>query len=123
MAESDSVQRIPGYCALCTSSCGCISVVEAGRLIAVEPDPSHPTGKALCGKGRAAPELVHHEERLLHPLRRVSPKGDLDPQWERISWDEALDSTAEALTRLAASEPPCWVCSAKSAAIEFILAL
>ena len=106
MAESDSVQRIPGYCALCTSSCGCISVVEAGRLIAVEPDPSHPTGKALCGKGRAAPELVHHEERLLHPLRRVSPKGDPDPQWERISWDEALDSTAEALTRLAASDGP-----------------
>ena len=32
MAESDSAQRIPGYCALCTSSCGCISVVEAGRL-------------------------------------------------------------------------------------------
>ena len=106
MAESDSVQRIPGYCALCTSSCGCISVVEDGRLIAVEPDPSHPTGKALCGKGRAAPELVHHDERLLYPLRRVTPRGDPDPQWERIGWDEALDSTAEALKRLAETDGP-----------------
>ena len=55
MAADGKIQRIPGYCALCTSSCGCISVVEDGRLVAVEPDPSHPTGKALCGKGRAAP--------------------------------------------------------------------
>ncbi|MFP6830140.1 MAG: hypothetical protein VCC36_14110, partial [Gammaproteobacteria bacterium] len=97
----DGVQRLPGYCALCTSSCGCIPVVEDGRLIAVEPDPSHPTGKALCGKGRAAPELVHHEEHLLHPLRRVSSKGEPEPRWERISWDEALDSTADALRWLA----------------------
>ena len=102
----DGVQRIPGYCALCTSSCGCISVVEDGRLVAVEPDPSHPTGKALCGKGRAAPELVHHEERLLYPRRRVNPKGDSEPEWERISWDEALECTADALKRLAATGGP-----------------
>ncbi len=101
MAKSDSVQRIPGYCALCISSCGCISVVEDGRLVALEPDPSHPTGKALCSKGRAAPELVHHEGRLLYPLRRVSPKGDPEPKWQRISWDEALATTARELKRLA----------------------
>jgi anaerobic selenocysteine-containing dehydrogenase len=106
MATSNGVQRIPGYCALCTSSCGCISFVEDGRLIAVEPDPAHPTGKALCGKGRAAPELVHHEERLLHPLRRVTPKGDPKPRWQRISWDEALDETAAALKRLVADGGP-----------------
>ena len=98
---SNSVQLIPGYCALCISSCGCISRVEDGRLTKVEPDPSHPTGKALCAKGRAAPELVHHEDRLLHPLRRVSPKGDSNPEWERISWDEALSTTAREMKRLA----------------------
>jgi anaerobic selenocysteine-containing dehydrogenase len=95
------MERIQGYCALCWSSCGCISVVDDGRLVAVEPDPSHPTGKALCAKGRAAPELVHHEERLLFPLRRTRPKGDPEPKWRRISWDEALDTTAAALARLA----------------------
>jgi anaerobic selenocysteine-containing dehydrogenase len=94
-------RRIPGYCALCWSSCGCISVVEDGRLVAVEPDPSHPTGKALCAKGRAAPELVHHKERLLYPLKRTRPKGDSDPGWQPIGWDEALDTTATALKRLA----------------------
>ena len=106
MEEANSVQRVPGYCALCTSSCGCISVVKEGRLVAVEPNPSHPTGQALCGKGRAAPELVHHAERLLHPLRRTRPKGDPDPGWERISWDEALETTAAQLRRLAAAHGP-----------------
>ncbi len=105
MAAETNIERIPGFCALCTSVCGCISVVDDGRLVAVEPDPAHPTGKALCGKGRAAPELVYHEDRLLHPLRRTSPK-DEPGTWERISWDEALDETAAALKRLAAEHGP-----------------
>ena len=94
-------ERVHGFCALCWSRCGCISKVEDGRLVAVEPDPEHPTGKALCAKGRAAPELVHHPDRLLHPMKRTRPKGDADPGWERIGWDEALDTIAETLTRLA----------------------
>ncbi len=94
------LRRIPGFCALCRSRCGCISVVEDNRLIAVEPDPTHPTGAALCAKGRAAPELVHSPDRLLYPLKRTRPKGDPDPGWQRITWDEALDTTATALNRL-----------------------
>ena len=99
-------EHIHGFCALCWSRCGCISTVEDGRLVAVEPDPEHPTGKALCAKGRAAPELVHHPDRLLHPLKRTRPKGDADPGWQRIGWDEALDEIAETLTRLAEESGP-----------------
>jgi anaerobic selenocysteine-containing dehydrogenase len=106
MSAHDATQRIHGYCALCRSRCGCISVVEEGRLVAVEPDPSHPTGQALCAKGRAAPELVYHPERLLYPMRRTRPKGDPDPGWQRISWDEALDLTATTLRRLAETHGP-----------------
>lgn len=101
-----SIQRIHGYCALCRSRCGCVSVVEDGRLTAVEPDPSHPTGKALCAKGRAAPDLVYSAHRLLHPLKRTRPKGDPDPGWQRVTWDEALDLTAASLRRLAAAHGP-----------------
>src|SRR5262249_34841833 len=43
---------------------------------AVEPDPAHPTGQALCAKIRTAPELVDHLKRLTHPLRRTRPNGD-----------------------------------------------
>ncbi len=87
-------QRIPGYCALCISRCGCVSVVENGVLVKVEPNPDHPTGKNLCIKGKSAPELVNSADRLLYPLKRTRPKGDADPGWKRISWDEALDFTA-----------------------------
>ncbi len=106
MTTQPSVERIPGYCALCISRCGSVAVVEDGRFVALEPDPSHPTGQALCAKGRAAPELVYHPDRLLYPLKRTRPKGDPDPGWQRISWDEALDLTAANLRRLAARARP-----------------
>jgi anaerobic selenocysteine-containing dehydrogenase len=83
-----------------------VSVVEGDRLVAVEPDPEHPTGHNLCVKGRAAPELVHGPERLLHPLRRTWPRGAPDPGWERIGWDEALDWTAARLRAVAAEHGP-----------------
>ena len=57
VTDTQSTQRLQGYCAMCISRCGSIGVIENGRFVALEPDPSHPTGKALCAKGRAAPEL------------------------------------------------------------------
>ena len=106
LTDQQSTERIPCYCALCISRCGAIAVVENGRFIALEPDPSHPTGQALCAKGRAAPELVYHQDRLLYPLKRTRPKGDPDPGWQRISWDEALDMTASGLRQLAEKHGP-----------------
>ena len=106
LAEGQTTQRIPSYCALCTSRCGAIAVVEEGRFVALEPDPSHPTGQALCAKGRAAPELVYHPDRLLYPLQRTRPKGDPDPGWQRIGWDEALDQVAANLNRIARTHGP-----------------
>ena len=52
----------------------------------------------MCMKGKAAPELVHSPHRLQYPMRRTRPKGDADPGWVRISWDEALAETARRLT-------------------------
>ncbi len=102
----NSRRRIAAFCALCVSRCGCEAVVENGRLVAIEPDPSHPTGASLCAKGRASPELVEASDRLLYPLRRTRPKGDPDPGWRRIGWDEALGETAAALKRIAAESGP-----------------
>jgi anaerobic selenocysteine-containing dehydrogenase len=100
-AVEQSVQRVSGFCNLCVSRCGSIAVIENGRFVALEPNPSHPTGKALCAKGRAAPELVYHPDRLLYPLKRTRPKGDPDPGWQRISWEEALDLTTKNLRKIA----------------------
>jgi anaerobic selenocysteine-containing dehydrogenase len=106
MLATDQSERIHGYCAMCTSRCGSVAVIKDGRFVALEPDPSHPTGKALCAKGRAAPELVYHLDRLLYPMKRTRPKGDPDPGWERIGWDEALDLIAANLRRIADEHGP-----------------
>lgn len=86
-----------GYCTLCRSRCGTVNTVRDDTLIAVTADPSHPTGQAMCMKGRAAPELVHSPHRLQFPMRRTRPKGDADPGWVRIGWDEAMAETARRL--------------------------
>jgi anaerobic selenocysteine-containing dehydrogenase len=87
-------KRVPGYCTLCRSRCGATAIVENGRLIGVENLPGHPTGGALCAKGRAAPEIVHSPRRLTKPLRRTAPRDAIDAGWKEISWDEALDEIA-----------------------------
>ncbi|MGH2689815.1 MAG: molybdopterin-dependent oxidoreductase, partial [Actinomycetota bacterium] len=94
------------FCALCVSQCGALATITDGAFVALRPDPSHPTGHALCVKGKAAPEIVGHADRLLHPLRRTNPKGAEEPGWERISWDEALDTVAGRLLALARDHGP-----------------
>src|SRR5512142_1727756 len=103
---STASERVSTYCALCVSRCGAIATVEEGRFVRLDPDPSHPTGQALCAKGRAGPELVYHRDRLKFPLKRTRPKGDPDPGWQRIGWDEALDLTAARLGQIAAEHGP-----------------
>lgn len=95
-----------GYCALCISRCGCIGTLEDGVLTRVEADPAHPTGQAFCVKGRAAPEIVYDRSRILQPMRRTRPKGDPDPGWQAISWDEALDLAAERMRAALAEHGP-----------------
>jgi anaerobic selenocysteine-containing dehydrogenase len=97
---------LPTFCPLCVSRCGARAEVMDGTFRALLPDPSHPTGKAICLKGKAAPEIVYHRSRLLHPLRRTRPKDVADPGWERVTWDEALDTVAERLQAAAAADGP-----------------
>jgi anaerobic selenocysteine-containing dehydrogenase len=97
---------VPTYCPLCVSRCGALAEVDDDTLIALRPDPSHPTGQALCLKGKAAPDIVAHSARLLHPMRRTNPKDAADPGWEQITWDEALDEVAERLRTAAATGGP-----------------
>jgi anaerobic selenocysteine-containing dehydrogenase len=106
MADVLTTTTVPTFCPLCVSRCGATATLADGEFVALEPDPGHPTGQALCVKGKAAPEIVRHPERLLHPLKRTRPKGDADPGWQRITWDEALDTVAERLRALARDHGP-----------------
>ena len=105
MTESSTVAEVATYCPLCVSRCGARATVKDGTFT-LNRDPSHPTGKALCVKGKAAPEITAHPGRLQHPLKRTSAKGASDPGWQRISWEEALDTVADRLRALARDHGP-----------------
>jgi anaerobic selenocysteine-containing dehydrogenase len=71
--------------------------MDGGKPVKIEGDPSHPISKGrLCAKGLVSLEYFNHPDRLLHPLKRMGEKGK--GKWEEISWNEALDITAEGLS-------------------------
>jgi anaerobic selenocysteine-containing dehydrogenase len=100
-----AIQQLHTYCAMCVSRCGVLATVEDGTLTKVIADPEHPNG-CICVKGTAAPEIVYAPDRLQYPMRRTRPKGERDPGWVRISWDEALALTAARLLDLKARYGP-----------------
>ncbi len=81
---------------------------QDGKAIDLRGDPNHPfTAGFLCGKVARYLERVYHPERLLHPLRRIGPKTlprrRSATHFERIGWDEALDTIARKFKDIAAS--------------------
>ena len=91
----NSYKEIRGYCSQCSGWCPTVSIVKNGVFVEVRPDNDHPLGHSLCPKGLAGPELVYNQQRLQYPMRRTRPKSDPDPGWERITWGDALEITAE----------------------------
>ncbi len=86
-------------CRGCHGGCVHIMTVRDGKAVAVRPDPDSPLSQGhACVKGMSILEQMYHPDRLLYPLRRKGPRGS--GQFERISWDEALDEIAAALTHL-----------------------
>ncbi|GIZ52872.1 molybdopterin-containing oxidoreductase family protein [Noviherbaspirillum aridicola] len=78
--------------------------VEDGVATQVRGDPDHPTtAGVLCTKVSRYTERTYHKDRVLHPMKRVGRKGE--GRFERISWDEALDTIAARLREIAARDP------------------
>jgi anaerobic selenocysteine-containing dehydrogenase len=74
--------------------CGLLIHVEGGKIIKVEGDPDSPLSRGyLCAKGLAQMERINHPDRLQFPLKRAGKKGE--GKWERISWEEAIQTIAE----------------------------
>lgn len=88
----------------CPDTCALKITVENGRAVRVQGDPEHPpTHGALCTKVSRYTERTYHEERVLHPLKRIGPKGS--GQFMRVGWDEALADIAARLAAIAARNP------------------
>jgi anaerobic selenocysteine-containing dehydrogenase len=88
----------------CPSACALeVERFDGGRIGRVRGAPSQSyTAGVVCAKVARYAERQHHPDRLSRPLRRVGEKGVGRGAFAPISWDEALDGVAEALTRAAA---------------------
>ena len=87
----------------CPDACGVLITVEDGRATRIQGDPAHPVTRGfLCAKVAKYLDRVYSPDRVLHPLRRVKPKGPGQSEaFARISWDEALDEIVERLRGVA----------------------
>ncbi len=101
------LEVVPSVCPHdCTSTCALeVERLDARTIGRVRGSQRNTyTAGVICEKVGRYAERVHHPDRLLYPLRRVGPKGAR--QFTRISWDEALDTVAEAFVRAAARHGP-----------------
>jgi anaerobic selenocysteine-containing dehydrogenase len=81
------VRKVRTVCRSCHGGCGVIAHVKDGKVIKVEGDSESPISHGtLCSKGLAITQLAYHPDRVIYPMK----KGDNG--WERITWDEALDT-------------------------------
>lgn len=88
----------------CPDTCAMLVTVKDGVATEIRGDPDHPnTAGVLCTKVSRYLERTYHPDRILHPLKRIGPKGS--GQFAQISWDEALDTIADRLRAIAARDP------------------
>ncbi|MGA2317217.1 MAG: molybdopterin-dependent oxidoreductase [Thermodesulfobacteriota bacterium] len=90
----EEVKKIRTACRSCHGGCGVITHVKDGKVIKVEGDPNSPISHGtLCSKDLSIAQLAYHPDRILYPMKRTGAKGE--GKWERISWDEALNTIVE----------------------------
>ncbi|MGH6609387.1 MAG: molybdopterin-dependent oxidoreductase, partial [Burkholderiaceae bacterium] len=88
----------------CPDTCAMLVTVRDKVAVKIAGDPTHPTtAGTLCTKVSRYLERTYHPDRVLHPLKRISAKGE--GKFERVSWDSALTDIAARLAKIAARDP------------------
>ncbi len=85
------------FCHICPGHCSRKMTVEDGKIVSIDLDKESGLPTQFCPytRGRQVMEVCAHPDRLKYPQRRVGPKGS--GQWQRISWDEALNAIVQNL--------------------------
>lgn len=87
-----------GYCRGtigCMAYCGRRAHVKNGRVVDITGWPEHLTSQGhLCAKGIAEVATTYSPHRILYPMKRVGN------DFERISWDQALEEIASKLREI-----------------------
>ena len=76
--------------------CALLAHVEDGRLVKVTADPDF--NVLACARGISRIRQLYSPHRLKYPMRRAGRRGE--DRWERVEWEEALDTIAERYRRI-----------------------
>ncbi|QYU67766.1 molybdopterin-dependent oxidoreductase [Leptolyngbya sp. 15MV] len=109
--HAQPIQRIRNICTHCSVGCTVVAEVQNGVWVGQEPAWESPINRGThCAKGAAVRELVAGDRRLKFPMKLVNG------QWQRTSWDTALNEIADKLMAIRAESGPdsvFWLGSAK----------
>lgn len=99
---------IQSACKMCLHGCGIRVRVQDGVAVKIEGDPNNLNNRGkICPKGQSGIMRLYDPNRIKTPVRRTNPeKGPgVDPKWEPISWDEALDIVGKRLKKIREEDP------------------
>jgi anaerobic selenocysteine-containing dehydrogenase len=88
-------------CVLCANGCGLEVEIENNKIVRARGNKSDPRSEGYtCRKALNIKNHVHHDDRLLYPLKKV---GD---SFQRISWEQAITEIAEKLNNIVGNHGP-----------------
>ena len=84
-------------CTHCSVGCTVKAEVQNGVWVGQEPAWFSPINRGThCAKGASVRELVHGDRRIKYPMKKVGG------QWQRITWEQALDEITAKMTDIRA---------------------
>ena len=97
---TDGDRVVPTFCELCFWKCGVLAHVKDGKVTKLVGNPEHPLSRGhLCPRGTGGTGLLYDPDRLKKPLlRKSTTRGG--QEFEEVSWEKALDFTAEKLEKI-----------------------
>jgi formate dehydrogenase major subunit len=105
------VELRKSVCTHCAVGCTVTAEVQNGVWTGQEPSWDSPINRGShCAKGASVRELVHSDRRLKYPLKLVNG------QWERVSWEDAVNGIGDKLMEIREASGPesvYWLGSAK----------
>ena len=115
---------IPTACDMCYNVCTVRVHRVNGVAVKIEGIPEAPPNYGrVCAKGNAGLMNLYNPHRILSPLRRTNPQKGIgvDPKWEQISWDEAMELLVEKLCAARSKDPRGLVAATFDRASYFVL--
>ena len=93
--ENSRIETKNTTCYMCACRCGIRVTLRDGEVRHIEGNPNHPLNQGvICAKGASGIMKQYSPARLTQPLLRKADAERGSGEFERITWDEALDTIA-----------------------------